>query len=514
MSNAMTFSDLIASLASDMGDKPYLISSPDAGVLTYQRLHSQCVELGSFFARQGLTQGDKVSVYLPNGEQTAVLLLGIMANGLVANPVNLMCQESQLKHILLHSDTRLIFTTPELVAALESALRGTGREIPLIMCDPAAHGLPAQVVTVSTQEGSSPAGLPRLEPSDEALIMYTSGTTGLPKGVLLSHENLIFNARNVSVEHRLTAQDRVLGSLPLYHINGLVLTLVTPLVHQGTVVMTPRFSAATFWADACRYECTWVNVVPTIIAYLLNDETPCAELDLTRLRFCRSASSALAPEHHRAFEKRFGLDIIETMGLTETAAPSFSNPYDHADRRVGSIGKPSGTQAKIIGTNDQQVPHGELGEIVLTGKNVMLGYYKDAVKTQESFTDEGWLRTGDVGYQDEQGYFYITGRAKELIIKGGENIAPREIDEAVIKHPSILDAAAVGVPHPEYGQDIAVYLVLREHAEFDVSDMQRHCLAELGKYKSPSRYVVVDELPRGPSGKVQRLKLLDLPGLA
>lgn len=514
MNDATTFSDLIVSLAGDMGDKPYLISSLDAQVLSYERLHRQCVSLGRFFAMQGLQRGDKVSVYLPNGEQTAVLLLGIMANGLVANPVNLMCQASQLRHILLHSDTRLVFTTPELAVSLQAALRDTGREIPQVMCDPAAHGLPAQVMTVSAQENALPVELPRLEPSDEALIMYTSGTTGLPKGVLLSHENLIFNARNVSVEHRLTAQDRVLGSLPLYHINGLVLTLVTPLVHQGTVVMTPRFSAASFWADACRYECTWVNVVPTIIAYLLNDQTCCAEMDLTGLRFCRSASSALAPEHHRAFEKRFGIDIIETMGLTETAAPAFSNPYDRADRRVGSIGKPSGTQAKIIGPDGQPVPHGERGEIVLTGRNVMLGYYKDAVKTQESFTEQGWLRTGDVGYQDEQGYFYITGRAKELIIKGGENIAPREIDEAVIKHPSVLDAAAVGIPHPDYGQDIAVYLVLREHAKFDVSDMQKHCLAELGRYKSPSSYVVVDELPRGPSGKVQRLRLLDLPGLS
>jgi long-chain acyl-CoA synthetase len=327
---------------------------------------------------------------------------------------------------------------------------------------------------------------------------------------MLSHENLIYNGRCISAEHCLTSQDRVLGSLPLYHINALVVTLIAPLAHRGSVAMMPRFSTASFWADANRYACTWINVVPTIIAYLLNEQDGAALPEPGRLRFCRSASSALAPEHHRAFESRFGIGIIETMGLTETAAPSFSNPYMPEDRRIGSIGKPSGTRAMVRLSDGQRAKPGEKGEIVLTGDNVMLGYYKDAERTRDAFTEDGWLRTGDIGYEDEDGYFYVTGRAKELIIKGGENIAPREIDEALIKHPSILDAAAVGVPHPEYGQDIAVYLVLRDNAAFDGEALRRHCLSELGRYKTPSRYVVVDELPRGPSGKVQRLKLLEL----
>ncbi len=511
MNRSTTFPGLISSLAAAQPEQPYLISSVNGHVLSYGRLHQQCLQLARHFAALGLKRGDKVSVYLPNGEQTAVLLLGIMASGLVANPINLMCQASQLQHILAHSDTRLVFTTPEHAPSLKLASRNIGRAIPLLMCDPASDGLPAFPQDAARQAAAA-SDLPELRPEDQALIMYTSGTTGLPKGVLLSHENLIQNARNVSVEHRLTQEDRVLGSLPLYHINGLEITLVTPLVHQGSVVMTPRFSAASFWLDACRYNCTWINVVPTIIAYLLNDDTCSHEgLDLSGLRFCRSASSALAPEHHRAFEKRFGIGIIETMGLTETAAPSFSNPYPAARRRVGSIGQPSGTRAKVIDAQGQELACGQRGEIVLTGRNVMLGYYKDEEKTRATFTADGWLRTGDVGYQDEDGYFYITGRAKELIIKGGENIAPREIDEAMIRHPSVLDAAAVGVPHPEYGQDIAVYLVLRENMAFDDADIRKHCLAELGRYKSPSKYVVVDALPRGPSGKVQRLKLLELP---
>lgn len=503
-----TFSELISSLAAECGEKTYLISAESGRELTCASLHRLCLELGAQFNALGLKPDDKVSVYMPNGEQTAVLLLGIMANGLVANPINLMCQASQLQHILDHSDTRLVFTTPEHALNLHAALDHVDRKIQLVMCDPDSSELPQ---IANPADGLKvPQALPPLNAQDDALLMYTSGTTGVPKGVLLTHENLIENARNISAEHRLTEHDRVLGSLPLYHINGLVVTVVTPLVHRGSVVMTSRFSAASFWQDACSNHCTWVNVVPTIIAYLLNDKTDHPGIDRSRLRFCRSASSALAPEHHRAFEERFGIGIIETMGLTETAAPSFSNPYPSTERKIGSIGKPSGTRAKVVDAAGRALSAGEQGEIVLTGKNVMRGYYKDPVKTREAFTDEGWLRTGDIGCQDEDGFFYVTGRAKELIIKGGENIAPREIDEAIIKHPSVLDAAAVGVPHPEYGQEIAVYLVMRDNMTFDDVDMRRHCLSELGKYKSPSKYVVVNELPRGPSGKVQRLKLLEL----
>lgn len=508
MMDSRSFPELLAQLARKHPEKPYFISTDNGQALSYGQLHQLCRKLGEQLASLGFKQGDKVSVYMPNSERAAVLLLSIMAHGLVANPINLLCQVSQLRHILQHSDTRLVFTTNELAGVLLPLLAEIDRPIQLVLVDPRSRELPVFADrALAVDDSGAPAPV---TPDMDALLMYTSGTTGVPKGVLLTQENLLENARNIVREHRLTASDRVLGSLPLYHINGLVVTLIAPLIHEGSVAMTARFSAANFWRDASRYQCTWINVVPTIIAYLLNDQTDYSTLDLSRLRFCRSASSALPPERHRDFEKRFGIGIIETMGLTETAAPSFSNPYPADERQIGSVGKPSGTRARVVDTRGREVKNGEHGEIILTGKNVMHGYYKDPVKTKEAFTQDGWLRTGDIGYQNDRGFFYVTGRAKELIIKGGENIAPREIDEAVIKHPCILDAASVGAPHPDYGQDITVYLVLRENATFDEQDMRRHCLKELGQYKSPSKYVVVQELPRGPSGKVQRLKLLDL----
>ncbi|MDQ0141725.1 acyl--CoA ligase [Cupriavidus necator] len=495
-----TLAALVAVRAAQWPDKPYLLS-PDSGkVLTFGALAADAGMLARRYAAAGLGSGQTVSVYLPNGEQTARLLLGTMACGLVANPINLLCQPAQLRYIVAHADTQLVFTWPDGEAAIRAALREAGLDVPVIVTTPDASSVPALPV----RQEAPPWPAPR--PDAPALLMYTSGTTGTPKGVLLTQRNLVANGANVSREHELGPADRVLATLPLYHINGLVVTAIAPLVHGGSVVMPMRFSASAFWQDSARHGCTWLNVVPTIIAYLLNDPHGQAPAGV---RFCRSASAALPPEHHRAFEARFAIGVIETMGMTETAAPAFSNPLDPAGRRIGSIGRPSGTRARVLGRDGKPVADGQVGEIVLQGENVMAGYYKAPEATREAFTPDGWLRTGDLGYRDADGYFYITGRAKELIIKGGENIAPREIDEALLRHPAVLEAAAVGVPDPAYGQEIVAYVVMREAARCDDVALRAHCLRELGRYKTPKEFRFIAELPRGPSGKVQRLKLLD-----
>ena len=545
MSAPSTLRALIDARAIQYPDKPFMLAVSEddrdsvGDPVTFAMLRERCQALEARFRRAGLQRGDVVSVFMGNGIQTATLLLGAMYSGLVAHPLNLLCQPSQLGYIVEHSDSRMIFACDETLEALiraRTALRerDTLREIAIVGTAPDARGLPAlplvapaaataAVVSMAAAYAEMPAapdgnagrqGAPHasngVEPSDIALLMYTSGTTGAPKGVLLSHGNLLANARNISVEHRLGAEDRVLASLPLYHINGLVVTLLAPLYHAGSVVMAPRFSARTFWRDVASAGCTWINVVPTIVAYLLNGEEP-RGLDLSALKFCRSASAALPGDHHRAFEARFGIGVVETMGMTETAAPVFSNPYEPERRRVGSIGLPSGSEAKVIDRDGRDCAPNEPGEIVLRGEQVMRGYYKRPEETAKAFTADGWLRTGDLGYRDEDGYFYINGRSKELIIKGGENIAPREIDEALLRHPGVLDAAAVGVPDPAYGQEIVAFVVPREthwSGSPDSNELRAHCLRELGRYKTPKEIRFVSELPRGPSGKVQRLKLV------
>ena len=531
----------------------YALDADAATHLTFGELAQSCRRVAALLQSRGSQPGDTVSLVMPNGLVTLQLLLGAMHGGWCVNPVNLLSQPEQMRYVLGHSDCKLVFVSPEWEASVRAALEGVDRAVSVVVIDPhsAAQGSTSISVTpvhpvTPAKAGIHPAliavdpgfrrddesrradagvcrdgGWRRLDPGffrDDrdvpgrvALLMYTSGTTGMPKGVMLSHANLAANAHAISAEHALTPSDRVLAVLPLYHINAFAVTMLAPLAHGGSLVMPRKFSAARFWAQAASGECTWLNVVPTMISYLLEGATP-PRAQTARLRFCRSASAALPPEHHRAFEAKFGIGIIETMGLTETVAPAFSNPLNEAQRKLGSVGLASGCEAQVIDANLAPVPDGLTGEIAIRGPNVMQGYYRDEVATRATFTAHGWLRTGDLGHRDADGFFFVTGRIKELIIKGGENIAPREIDEALLRHPAVLDAAAVGIPDRHYGQEIMACVVLRAGHDADEAGLREFCAAQLGRYKTPKLFRFVKDLPRGPSGKVQRLKLVDLAG--
>ncbi|NNG07596.1 MAG: AMP-binding protein, partial [Desulfobacteraceae bacterium] len=284
-----------------------------------------------------------------------------------------------------------------------------------------------------------------------------------------------------------------------------------PLVSGGSVVMPHRFSTSNFWELISEYRCTWFSVVPTIISYLCSaTDMEGKDLNLSQLRFGRSASSALPPSLHKAFEKKFRVSIIETMGLTETAAPVFSNPIDQDKRKYGSPGIAVGNEAKIVDKEGVELPCGTEGEIMIRGDNVMKEYYKAPEKTAEALEPDGWFHTGDLGYLDENGFVFVTGRIKELIIKAGENIAPREIDEVMYKHPAVLDAAAVGIPDEEYGEDILCCCVLKPDCECTEEELRAYCMEHLGEFKTPKLIKVMKDLPKGPSGKIQRLKLREM----
>ena len=486
-------------------EKPFLFAPEIGFALTYGQLAKEARHFSTWLEQQGISEQGHVGLFMQNGRQTSTVFLATMSCGRVITPLNLLAPTDQLAWVLDHSDIEVLFYSPDKKQSLFLAIEKTKRKFLLVELDPDAAAGPFMQC--------APGILPAVESSRPALLMYTSGTTGTPKGVLLTHANLLHAARSMAAWHSLTQADVVLSSLPIYHINGQVISTITPFVSGGSVVAPHSFSVKNWWSLAIQYHCTWINMVPTIIAYLINAAKSGGALpsreELKSIRFGRSASAPLPPEHHREFEALFGITVIEGMGMTESASMVFCNPHDES-RRYGSPGQPCGVEAKVIDPEGNLQGNNTVGEICLRGGNVLNAYYKAEAETAKAFDSEGWLKTGDLGMRDDDGFYFITGRLKELIIKGGENIAPREIDEAVLKHPAVLDAAAVGIPDSNYGQEIMVCIVLKPGAACSEEEMRQFCLKELGKFRTPKIILFMEDLPRGPSGKVQRLKLMDV----
>jgi long-chain acyl-CoA synthetase len=499
---AATFRDVIDAHAASQPGASFLVAPEAAIEIDYATLRGNCRAFAALLAARGVEQGATVSFMLENGLSAATIFLGAMYGGHVVSPINLHAQDAQLEYTLVHSDTRIVFAAADNHARLERVRRKSGSSFDVCVVESDGLALPEATSFRPAARGAN----------DPAMLMYTSGTTGQPKGALLSHANMLSGSRAVARSLALAPTDRVLSSLPLYHVNGQCIATVAPLVSGGSIVMPHRFSVSQWWPLVARYRPTWINMVPTIIAYLLNGPNLTTEQTAVcrNVRFGRSASAPLPPEQHRAFEDRFGFSVIEAMGLTECASVAFTNPLDKPARKYGSAGKPLGVEARVVDRAGQPVDGDARGEIELRGPNVMLGYYKSPEATASALRNEGWLATGDLGYRDADGYYYITGRLKELIIKGGENIAPREIDEALLAHPAVLEAAAVGVPDAAYGQEILACVVVKPGVTCTEEDLRAHCLRLLGRYKSPRYLRLVGQLPKGPSGKVQRLKLIEL----
>ncbi len=508
MTSALTLRDVLLGHEAIQPNATLLRSPETDRVLTYGQFAKEARQLAARLLALGINTGDHVGFLLHNGYQTTTLFLGTMAAGYVVTPLNLLSQGAALAYVLKHSNVRVVFTSAHYEQQLRDAItlvpqqRANGVQIIVIDSDAAdAHAGFGERSLEANFAGTTPA-----------LLMYTSGTTGKPKGALLTHKNLLHAGRSVCEWHGLTANDSVLSSLPLYHINGQCIATVAPFVSGGSIIAPHNFSARAWWSWVERYQPTWLNMVPTIIAYLLNDaDTNTGETkQWPNIRFARSASAPLPPEQHRAFEKLFGIGVIEAMGMTECASVVFCNPQSASERKYGTPGLPCGVDVRVASTETgATLGDGVTGELQLRGDNVMLGYYNALDKTTEAMTSDGWLRAGDLGHRDADGFYFVTGRIKELIIKGGENIAPREIDEALLSHPAVLEAAAVGIPDANYGQDILAAIVLKPGVACDEEMLREHCLRVLGRYKTPKTFRFVDDLPKGASGKVQRLKLLD-----
>jgi len=436
-------------------------------------------------------------------------MMGTVYSGHVTVPLNAVASKSNLKYAIQNADVKVIFVSENYLELISEILSDIDFPIQTIAVDYKCGIEGAEDIPGKSGQFESP-----VSPDFPAMILHTSGTVGLPKGAVLTHKNLIAGGRNVEVAHGLNADDRAYCVLPLYHINGEVVTCVTQLVTGSSVVMPRKFSRSGFWKQVKKFDCTWVSIVPTMAKYLLDEahlnNDSFGTKEYPRLRFGRSASSAMPAGMLVDFEETFGIPMIETMGLTETAAPILSNPMPPGKRLPGSVGIPFGNEVKVVDDAGLEVSDNEVGEFFIKGENVIAKYYKDLKATRSSFTEDGWFKTGDRGYRNAEGYHFVTGRSKELIIKGGENISPREIDDVLYHHSAIREAGAFGYPDEDYGQVVAVAVVVKEGFECTPEELIDFCIQKLGKFRSPSRLFFVDDLPKGPSGKIQRLKVAEL----
>ena len=484
-------------------DANWLVSPETGQRLTWVDMHGRVAEIVRYLDGLGLDAGAPIAIAAHNCIGACLSFIGVTCGGYLATPLNLVSGAKVLAYVLSHSRARVIICADANRALIDQVVAELDHSILIIEMDTESGPRWPDDLVMPTMPREKPS------PSTPGVLMYTSGTTGNPKGVVLTHSNLLSAGRNVAVAHEIANNDAGLCVLPFYHINGLCVTVMGTLVSSSTLVMPYKFSVSGFWKIVKDHKVSWFSAVPTLFAYLLNDDNP-VEIDRNRLRFSRSASAPLSPEIHRKFEEKFGIPIIETMGLTETGAQILSNPMPPGIRKIGSPGIGFGNEIIVADDGQIEVERGVTGEILVRGDNVMQGYLHQPEETAKTITPDGWLRTGDLGHMDEDGYVFVTGRIKELIIKGGENIAPREVDEVLLEHETVLEAAAFAVACDNYGQRVEACIRLKPGKEADDESLRAHCIERLGKFKAPDAIHVLEDLPKGPSGKVQRLKLHEL----
>jgi len=467
----------------------------DGPSFTYDQLRVQVESLTAKLRSLGLGRGDRIAIAMPNGFEMIASFLAASGVGTSA-PLNPAYTIDEFKFYLEDTEACALIVPPGQAHEARSA----ASEKTLIIEAAADRDGTVQFTssgTAGTQRAREYPG-----PDDIALILHTSGTTSRPKRVPLPHRNLMVSARNVAETYKLSAEDVSLCVMPLFHVHGLVASTFATLLTGGTVVVPARFNPLSFWATVREHRVSWYSAVPTIHQVLLARSKPGAKpAGAEHLRFIRSCSAALSPQTMVDMEERFGVPVLEAYGMTEAAHQMSSNPLPPGVRKSGSVGCGTGVSVAILNAAGDILPAGTVGEVSIKGPNVFGGYEGNATANAEAFTNE-WFRTGDQGYLDDEGYLRLTGRLKELINRGGEKISPREIDEVLLTHPAVDEAVCFGIPDRVYGEAVAAAVVLREGVT--EADLIAHCRSSLSDFKCPKTIYIVDSIPRGATGKIQR----------
>jgi long-chain acyl-CoA synthetase len=477
-----TLRELIEARARD-GTRTALVDEASGTTVTGAELAARVAARARALAEAGVRPGDRVAILLPNSLACVESLLAVAYAGAAAVPVNARWTPVEIERLLADAEPRVLVTTAERAATLDAV----------------AHRPPVLAPDAAVARGPLPAPP---APGDVALILYTSGTTGRAKGAMLTHANLAWDAGRIVEWLGLGPDDRVLTVMPLFHANAIVIGTLVPLLAGGSAVIGERFRAAAFWASVARHRPTTAGTVPTMLALLLTEaETPA---DVTSLRFLLTGSAPVPADLLLAFERRFGVPVIEGYGLTECTCRATFNPVD-GRRRPGSCGLPL-AGLRVVDAEDRDVPPGAVGEILVAGPHVMSGYFRNPDATAVALRG-GWLHSGDLGRVDADGFVHVVGRSSEMIIRGGENVYPREIEETLLAHPAVAEAAVVGAPDAVYGEVVAAFVVPRPGAALDAAEIARWCAGRLADFKRPARITLAAELPKGPTGKILKTAL-------
>jgi len=494
-------------------DDATAIGAPERAPMNFAALRALTEEVVASLNGNGVGRGDRVAIVLPNGPEMAAAFVTV-ATGAVTAPLNPAYREDEFDFYLddLNAKALIVQEGVETPARAVAARRG----IDILELVPAGDGPAGAFKLNAPAEAAAPAASGGFaDGSDPALILHTSGTTSRPKMVPLSQGNVCASARHIGASLALSADDRCLNIMPLFHIHGLIAAVLSSLAAGAGVYCSPGFNALRFFQWMDEVEPTWYTAVPTMHQAILSRAPRNADsLARSQLRLIRSSSSSLPPQVMSALEETFACPVIEAYGMTEAAHQMASNPLPPAERRPGCVGLAAGPEVGIMAEDGSELlPTGAIGEIVIRGPNVTDGYIENPTANATAFTD-GWFRTGDQGTLDDKGYLTLTGRLKEIINRGGEKISPREVDEVLLDHPAVGQVVTFAVPHDRLGEDVGAAVVLTEGETVSEAELRAFVAQRLADFKVPRKLLFLDEIPKGATGKLQRIGLAEKLGLA
>ncbi|MGM9987764.1 MAG: fatty acid--CoA ligase family protein [Bacillaceae bacterium] len=482
---------------------------------TYGELGTYVSMFAGGLANLGVKKGDHIALILGNSPHFIIGLYGAWRLGATVIPINPLYTPEEIAYILNNGDVNTIVTFDVLVPLVQKMAASIPNVKNIIACEtstdshqelPQIPNIKMKTFTELIKLGTTVPPVYEAEPDDVAVILYTSGTTGKPKGAMLTHKNLYSNASDVAEYLQFTNEDRVIAALPMFHVFCLTVVVNASIVNGATMLIMPKFSPQELFRLANTYEASIFAGVPTMYNFALQVGKQ-AGLTLSTLRLCISGGASLPVALLKAFEEQFGVAVSEGYGLSEASPVTCFNPLDRP-RKPGSIG-PSiiNVENKVVNELGEEVPVGEVGELIVRGPNVMKGYYKMPEDTMSAIKDD-WLYTGDLARMDEDGYFYIVDRKKDMIIVGGYNVYPREVEEALYHHPDVLETIVLGVPDENFGEAVVAFVVPKTDTLTE-AELIAYCKEHLAKYKIPAKFVFIEELPKNTTGKILRRALRD-----